>query len=438
MLKIDSVFSITSNCCKLLAVTKLLTIIIAATATLLLAGCNDAPRLERNHLPSPAVSDIVPPAVAISSSASNERAGITDDEIKIGSCCALTGPAALLGTQLVEGAQTYLDYTNHRGGVNGRQIKLQTHDDGYEPDRAVSCFNQLLKEDVFAGAFFVGTPTAARYVPMAEAHQMPLLGLFTGAEFLHKPFRPHVISVRASYYDEVKEQVNSLWNMRFRRIAVIYQNDAFGATVLSAARLALDGHLSAPIALGSFARNTLDVDDAIYQVRNANPDAVIMAGSYAPLAQIVKRSHKGGWRPLFLTVSFVGTEAFIKEAGKDAEGTVITQVLPPYSQDDLHTVALFKRLLHTYYPNQEPTFTSFEGFVDAMVLVDGLKGAGRDLTRSKFISYLESIHEQDMGLGRLKLTYGPQRHKGFESVYSTVVHNGQPETLTDWRTLRKL
>jgi ABC-type branched-subunit amino acid transport system substrate-binding protein len=162
----------------------------------------------------------------------------------------------------------------------------------------------------------------------------------------------------------------------------------------------------------------------------------IMVGPYAPLAQIVKRSHVQGWRPLFLTVSFVGTEALIKEAGKDAEGTVITQVVPLYSQERLPTVALYKKLFKQYNPGQKPSPTSFEGFIDAMVLVEGLRGAGRDLTRSKFIKALESTHNKDVGLGDLKLTYGPRRHKGFETVYPTVVRNNEPIMLTDWHSLK--
>lgn len=69
-------------------------------------------------------------------------------------------------------------------------------------------------------------------------------------------------------------------------------------------------------------------------VRAANPEAVLLVGPYAPVAQIVKKAHAEGWRPLFLTVSFVSTEKFITEAGKDAEGTVITQVVPPYTRTD--------------------------------------------------------------------------------------------------------
>ena len=153
---------------------------------------------------------------------------------------------------------------------------------------------------------------------------------------------------------------------------------------------------------------------------------------------LIKKAHAAGWHPQFLTVSFVGTEEFIKEAGPDADGTIITQVVPPYDRIDYPTVALYRKNLSKYYPDTAPSFVSFEGFVDALVLVEGLKRAGKDLTREKFISAVESIHEMNVGLGsKLMLAYGPSDHKGFDNVYPTIVKGGQPVLLTDWSGLAK-
>jgi branched-chain amino acid transport system substrate-binding protein len=87
--------------------------------------------------------------------------GVTDTEIVIGSCSALEGPANFLGTQTVLGATAYLNDVNAQGGVHGRTIKLVSYDDSYEPAKAIECFNHLKQENVFAAAFFVGTPTGA-------------------------------------------------------------------------------------------------------------------------------------------------------------------------------------------------------------------------------------------------------------------------------------
>ncbi len=365
--------------------------------------------------------------------------GVTDSEIVIGSCAALEGPASFLGTQTVLGAKAYLNHINNGGGVNGRKIRLVSYDDSYEPVKAVECFNRLRAEPVFAAAFFVGTPTAAKHVPLAEQYKIPIVGLFTGAQLLHEPFKRYVINVRASYYDETREQVDNLWKvLGVRKIGVIYQDDAFGAAVLEGVKLALKKYNSAPVALGTFPRNTLDVVKGIEAVRAANPEAVVMVGPYAPLAEIVKRGKKSGWNPLYLTVSFVGTEAFMKEAGEDGWGTVITQVVPPYTRVDLPTVVFYLTTLKKYFPEAQPNFVSFEGFVDALVLVEGLKRAGRDLSREKLIEAIESIKDKDIGLGpRLALSYSATDHSGFHRVYYSVIRTGRIVAITDWKDLKK-
>jgi branched-chain amino acid transport system substrate-binding protein len=372
------------------------------------------------------------------SSAWAETPGVTGNSILIGSCSALDGPARFLGSQTVLGATAYLHSVNDEGGVFGRKVQLVAHDDGYDPEKAPACFDRTTSEGVFALGFFVGTPTAKVYLPMAQEAKIPVVGLFTGAQMLYEPLKHYIINVRASYYDETREQVDQLWEVNVRKIGVIYQNDAFGKTVLEGVKLALEKHHSGPVAMGTFERNTVDVDAGLKEVMAARPQAVVAVGPYAPVAAIVKKAHAVDWRPQFLTVSFVGTEEFIKEAGSDAEGTIITQVVPPYDHTDYPTVALYRKCLEKYNPATPLSFVSFEGFVDAMVLVEGLKRAGEDLNREKFITAIESIHSMNFGLGPLLiLNYSAADHKGFDRVYPTVVRNGQPVPITNWQTLGK-
>ncbi len=369
----------------------------------------------------------------LTSPASAQTPGVTNSAILIGSCSALDGPAHFLGQQTVLGATTYLHSINDEGGIFGRKVQLLAFDDGYDPEKAPACFKRMTKEGVFALGFFVGTPTAKVYVPMAQEEKIPVVGLFTGAQMLYEPLKHYVINVRASYFDETREQVDRLWENNIRKIGVLYQDDAFGKTVLDGVKLALQKHNSAPVGLGTFPRNSVDIDGGLKDLMSARPQAVVVVGPYSPVAAAIKKAHAAGWRPQFLTVSFVGTEEFIREAGPDAEGTIITQVVPPYDRLDYPTVALYRKELTKYYPEQKPSFVSFEGFVDAMVLVEGLKRAGKDVTREKLISGIESIHDMNIGMGsKLNLNYSSTDHKGFQNVYPTIVRGGQPILLTDW------
>lgn len=367
----------------------------------------------------------------------SETTGVTPHQILIGSCAVLDGPAMFLGRQTIVGATAYLDQVNSTGGVHGRKIQLLAFDDGYEPAKAEQCFSRLVKERVFAAGFFVGTPTAAKYVPRAEDERIPLIGIFSGAQLIYVPLKHYVFNVRASYFDETHEQVDNLWNvMGMHRIGVLYQEDLFGSAVLDGLKLALRKYHADPVGTGTFTRNTVDVDKGIAMVRAANPQAVLLVGPYAPVAEVVKRAHAQGWNPQFLTVSFVGTEKFISEAGKDAEGTIITQVVPAYTRTELPAIAAYRKAMSTYYPNEPLSYVSLEGYLDAMVLVEGLKRAGQDLTREKLVQAMESISDKDVGMGpKLVVRYSSSRHKGFDQIFTTVVRNGKAETVDDWKTL---
>ena len=363
--------------------------------------------------------------------------GVTDKSIAIGSCSALEGPSHSLGVDTVSGANAYFSLINDEGGVNGRKLKLIAYDDSYDPAKTQACFDHLMSDKVFALGFFVGTPTAVKYVPLAEANKIPLVGLFTGAQTLYTPLRHWIVNVRASYYDETREQMDGVWDkLAYHSVGVIYPEDAFGAAVLGGVTEALKSRGAEPVKVASYERQTANVGGAIDTVRAANPQAVVVVGPPNTVAPILKQSHAKGWKPLFLTVSFVGTDELIAEAGDDAEGVVITQVVPPYYLTDLKGVALYRRALAKYQPAARPNFVSLEGFVDAMVLVEGLKRAGKEPTREGLIHGIESIHEEDLGLGpQLKLEYSAKSHKGFSHVIPTVVRGGRAVPFTDWSTV---
>lgn len=356
------------------------------------------------------------------------EAGISDHEILLGTCGAISGPAGGLGTQQMVGIDAYMRSINDAGGIFGRKIKVKIYDDGYDEKKAPIAFSKFVDDKCFAGLGFIGSMTTKEYLPLLEKNQIPVVGFMTGAEFIQQPFHKYAFAVRAAYTEEMAAQIDRIWrDLGPQKVAVIHQTQTGGSPIERATEAALKKYGAKPVAVAAFPHNTVDVDGAINAVQKARPDIVVLTGPYTPLAAIVKRSHAAGWNPLFMTSSMVGTEEFVQAAGKDAEGMLISQILPPYNRDDLPTVVLYKQLLKKYYPHEKPNFISFEGFVDAMVMAEGLKLAGKDLTRSKLVAALETIHDKDVGLGpNLKLSYGPRRHQGFDGVYTTQVKDGLP------------
>lgn len=345
--------------------------------------------------------------------------GVTDKEIRIGMANALTGPAAGLGVNLKAGADAFFARVNAAGGVNGRRIVLVSKDDGYEPEKTAAATKALIEQDkVFALFGYVGTPTSAAAVPLASRASVPYLFPFTGAEALRNPINKWVFNVRASYFDETEVMVERLTkDAGAKKIALFIQDDGFGEAGKAGVNRALHKRNMKVAEEARYKRNTLDVDEGLAKIKAAAPDAVIFVGTYASLAAVVKKAKAQGIKARFMTVSFVGTADFIREAGADGDGVYITQVMP--SPDSGAPVV--KQFLQDM-KGGPVNYSSLEGYVDAAVLVEALKKAGANPTRAGLVSALEGLN---VDLGGLKVGFSATSHQGAKDVFLTVVRGGK-------------
>ena len=363
-------------------------------------------------------------------SADAGRTGIQSDEILIGSSLALEGHASYLGIQTLHGALAYLHHINDSGGVYGRRIRVIHYDDGYDPPRCVLNTQRLVIEDkVFALFCYVGTPTTIKAIPLVHEARIPLVGMFTGAQALRDPVNRYLINVRASYYQETGAAVEYLVEKQgLKKIAVFYQYDAYGFDGLRGAELALKAYQLVPVATGTYVRGTLNVEDGLDKIMSAGAEAVVMIGTYEPCARFIQLALSKEFRPTFYNVSFVGANELIRRLGKDAQGVIITQVVPPPEPMDngelLWGATEYVQRLQQYFPEDQPNFVSFEGYVNAKVLVEGLRRAGSQLDRERFIDAIESIHDIDLGIANT-LSFSPTDHQGLERVYFTLFENGR-------------
>lgn len=171
-----------------------------------------------------------------------------EGRIVLGQSAPFTGPSAQLGIQFNLGAKLFFDRLNAQGGVGRRTVEIRTMDDGYEPDRCAENTRKLIADDVFALFGYIGTPTSLAALPIFTQAKAPFFGPFTGAEALRQPFNRLIFHVRASYYDETAHIVRQLTNLGLKKIAVFYQNDAYGKAGLDGVTKALADLKLAPVA----------------------------------------------------------------------------------------------------------------------------------------------------------------------------------------------
>ncbi|MEO7886205.1 MAG: ABC transporter substrate-binding protein [Polaromonas sp.] len=330
------------------------------------------------------------------------------DKIILGQSAPFTGPAAQLGIQFYQGAKVYFDQVNGEGGVNKRLIEIRNLDDGYEPTRCAENTRKLIADDVFALFGYIGTPTSVVALPMAIKEKVPFIAPFTGAMALREPFNKYAFHVRASYNDETGLIVKQLTALGLKKIAVFYQNDAYGKAGLDGVMLALSAQNLKPVAQATVERNTVDVAKAVTTLVAAGPDAVVQIGAYKACAAFIREARKAGYGGTFYNVSFVGTQALADELGKEGAGVVVSQVMPSPYNAARPIVREFVDAVKAAGKDAKVNFSSMEGYVAARVLVDGLKRGGAKMSRDSLISGLEAIGTQSFG--GFSISFSPTDH----------------------------
>ena len=385
-----------------------------------------------------------------------------EGEIVLGVSAAFSGPSRGLGTELYRGSMAWFNHVNDNGGVNGRRIVLKLTDDGYQPDPCVANTIQLMQdESVFLLFGYVGTPTVTRVLPLLKRfreRQVYLFFPFTGAEPQREPpYGEFAFNLRASYRQETAGLVENFVRIGRRRVAVFYQNDAYGRSGWAGVREALAAHGETMAGEATYMRGTqfdASMRAQVEILQAHSPDAVICIGAYQACAAFARDAVELGLHIPVANVSFVGSEnllALLREGRADPEShtrfLVNSQVVPSYEDTSLAAVREYHELMERYNPEPpedvdriaegepyEPfpqSFVSLEGFLNAKLITEIIAGMGDDPDRSRIEEAVFAVRNYDIGVGE-RVSFGPDRRQGLDRVYYTVPEGGRFVPLEDW------
>ncbi len=348
--------------------------------------------------------------------------GVFPDKIVFGQVAALEGPAQALGQGMREGILAAFGEVNRAGGINGRKLELNSLDDGYEPEKTIGATKKLINEEkVFALVGAVGTPTSKAGQPIATDAKVPFIGAFTGAEFLRAPYNRYVVNVRGSYYQETEAWVEHLTkDLGISKIAILYQDDAFGLAGLEGVKIALAKRNMSLVASGTFKRNTTAVKSALLDIMKGEPQAVVTVGPYKPIAEFVKVARQQKFNPVFVAISFVGSDALARELGNNGAGVVVSQVVPFPWDASIPVVASYQAAMQASNAGSKPGFVSLEGYLVGRLVAETLRRMPEEPTREAF---LDVIAKGGFDLGGVKLNYAANKNQGMDEVFFTILQS---------------
>jgi branched-chain amino acid transport system substrate-binding protein len=388
--------------------------------------------------PGPSLVDAITPSAANAATAPTQPLppgnvhGVTDHEIRFGIVIPYSGGAKENGRNIKLGTDLAFARVNDAGGVNGRLLKLIPADDGFEPTRTLDAMKNLWEKDqVFGYIGNHGTPTAAVALPFALERRALFFGPLTGANVVRNdPPDRYVFNYRPSYSEETDAAVRYLLKIRKlepREIAVFAQNDSFGdagfAGVAKAFRA--QGISDSAILRLNYARNTVDVDDAVNRLKTQKPPirAVVMVATTRPAAKFIEKTRDLFPGMIYTNMSSVGASSLADElmllGPRFTDGVVVTQTVPAvagYSS----IVMEYKEALAKYFPGESPNYISLEGFISANVLIDALRRCGPQVETERLVDMLENTRNLDLGLG-VPLGFNRGEHQASHKIWGTAL-----------------
>lgn len=341
------------------------------------------------------------------------------DAIVVGRSLVLSGPLQSYGEAKRDGGDAYIHKVNASGGVRGRPIELVTLDDAYAPANTVANLRKLAAEKqpvAFLGLF--GVPTVAAALPVLAELKIPAVGLTSGTDALRTPLNRYAFPVRASYADEARKLVGHVKTTGITKISVIYSDNPFGQSVKDTLMAAFTaaGLTAAVVKVDPAGKESAT---AAQQALVGAPQAIFLTmlsqAAIPVLTELKKQASSGA----LYTFSPVDTSTVTKQLGQKARGLAITQIVPIPNGVRVPVVAEYVQALKDL-GRGTPSFYGLEAFIEAKVLVEGLKRAGAGPTPAALVKGLETMN--DFNLGEYYVSYKPEAHTGAKFVEIDVIN----------------
>ena len=323
--------------------------------------------------------------------------GVTDQEVVFGQTGILSGPLGAQINTMLAGADLAFAEAARNGELGGRRVRIRSLDDELKPDLAVANVKRLLEQEHVFGFFGnVGSATTAATAPLLKQAGAPLLGGYAVADSARERVKGAAYFVRTTSGREAEALVQHLTTIGVQRIGAAVLDNPGGQEAQALITAALSQFKLEPVAVTAVKNDASNAAEAARKLADRNPQAVLMyLGGVLP-GELMKATWAIGASPSFYGMSIVAGEVTAKVAGERARGLAISQVVPyPWGQAD-PLVSGYRQLAEA--AKVPVGYYSFEGYLNALVLVEALKRCGRDLTRARLHAAIRSLKMRLAGM----------------------------------------
>ncbi|MCG8347954.1 MAG: ABC transporter substrate-binding protein [Chloroflexales bacterium] len=399
---------------------------IGMLAALLLAACGTpASSVQPQANADPAAGQANPAAAPEANPAAGDATpGVTDTEIVLGSWGPQDGPAGAYGV-INRTHAAYFQMINEQGGIGGRQIRFVYENDSYQPAKTVAAVKKLVEEEqIFALLGGLGTPNNMAVMEYIVQSGVPHIAPSTGSTLMSNPFKRNVFALQLDYTTEAQLIAQyALDTLQSEKIAVFYQNDAFGKEGFDNVNAVLKRR-GLPEATGV----TYEVTDTNFsaqalRLQTSDVDTVVLWAVPKPGGAIIQEMDKIGFKPKMLSSTVINDPAIFELAGPGIEGLIISAWLPDFNDTSNPKIVEYREFMQQYAPGEQIGGFSLTAYAQGQVVSEALWRAGADLTRESLIAALESMQDYDDSVVP-SVSYGPDDRQGTELTFFQEAKGG--------------
>ena len=347
-----------------------------------------------------------------------DNTGVTGDTIIVGMIGPMTGPLTFAGSAIMNGGMLFFDEVNAAGEVHGRKLKIVVGDTQHLPSVSSATVKKLIERDeVFALWGGSGTNAILPVLPMMTEAKVPFLDVFVSHPSLTSPVQKYIFRAGSIPADMVAQHMmeHAVRNYKPGKAGIINESGEFGKYGAHQVEEALKKPKVNLVAKEVFNSGDVDFTSQVVKLKGADPDVVFLYGYPKESAIILRQAKELGLRSKWVGCDALSDRSFAQLIGDVGAGFEALWVWGPYleTSNNAEVVGFIEKYRKKYptAPAGRPNIYDMVAYASAKVFVEGLKRAGRDLSREGFLSALESIKNLDSGfLG--KISFSPADHQG--------------------------
>jgi len=366
--------------------------------------------------------------------------GVTDTEIYIGQWGPQTGPAAPWGA-VARGTDAMFKMINDEGGINGRKLIHFMFDDAYNPAKTMAGVKELQEgKGMFAWVGGVGTACGLAVKDYLMERKIPWVGPAAGSLHWISPPEKYLFAVYPLYYIEAKALAKyAVENLKFKKIAIAYQNDDYGKNGLKGLETQLKQYNLQVVVAVPVEKGDSDMRPHAEKLKASGAEAVLLWVTPTHSVQILGTAKAAGYNPQWMSTSTCSDFPLMMAISKGLWEGVIAATFGELPDSDNPLMKKYKENAYGKYAAKEERwgFFYYAGMLFAEPLVEAIKRAGRDVTREKVVTELEKMKDFK-GIGG-RISYkpydknDPSCRQGQKEIFLVqCLKDGGFKKLTDW------